>query len=254
MENPATWNEAEKAIAEALDEFYKARHEGLSNVRRIYLKLREKGLIEEPPKSGGPWIRTVDHITYVVRPDTIRKWAWYYTEVLGGKFTNRIDDADPLGKSSMMLWEIDFGSFAIALVAGIDREEKSHVTVFAEKHGDRTVQHIAFRAAWENLDGLKDHLEHFSARFQNQLLARQEGRGFVKQIFLWPVDDLVNPAESSFDELQRRPRSNSPITFDEDVAAKLYQFAQELMCRDERAPMIDWLLMPKDWEPPAIES
>ncbi len=199
------------------------------------------------------WLAAVDHITYVVSPHTIKRWAWYYTEILGGKLTKRIDDVDPKGKSSMMLWEIDFGSFAIALVAGIDRKEKSHITTFWRMHGDRTVQHVAFRPRGEDLDGLNARLEQYGARFQGKLLVRQEGDDLVKQIFLAPADEMVNPAESSFDELQRRPGKDSPITFDENVAENLYHSAQERMTSGTCVPMVDWSLMPKDWEPPEPE-
>ena len=57
----------------------------------------------------------------------------------------RIDDTNPDDKSSMMLWCIDFGEFGIALVAGLDREEKSHVTAYADRHGDHSVQHVAYQ-------------------------------------------------------------------------------------------------------------
>ena len=87
----------------------------------------------------------VDHVTFVVDPGTIRKWAWFYLEVMGGKMILRKDDTNPGEKSSMMLWCIDFGEFGIALVAGIDRQEKSHVTAYAERHGDHSVQHVAFQ-------------------------------------------------------------------------------------------------------------
>lgn len=46
MENPATWNEVEKAIDEAISEHEKAMQEGvcgISIVRRIYNKLIERG-------------------------------------------------------------------------------------------------------------------------------------------------------------------------------------------------------------------
>lgn len=201
-----------------------------------------------------PWLAAVDHITYVVSPHTIRKWAWYYTEVLDGRLTKKIDDADPTGRSSMMLWEIDFGSFAIALVAGIDREEKSHATVFVEKHGDRTIQHVAFRPPDEDLDGLIERLAQFNVRFQGKLLARQEGEDFVKQIFIWPANEAVNPAESSFDEAERRPCKDSPITFGEQTAADLYRAAQALMLSDLRLQILDWSLMPENWEPEEPES
>lgn len=250
MENPATWNEIEKAIAEALNEHEDAMRRGVigvSNVRTVFNKLAERGFIA---KQQGP---TVDHITYVVTLDTIKRWAWYYLEVLkswGGKLTKKIDDADPTGKSSMMLWEIDFGNFAIALVAGIDREEKSHATVFRETHAERMVQHIQFRPPNEDLDALIADLEKYGATFQSRLLVRQEGNDLVKQVFLSPTDETVNPAESGFDELGRRASKDSPITFDENVAANLYRAAQELMNRDIRAPMLDWSLMPDDWKPP----
>ena len=56
----------------------------------------------------------VDHVTFVVDPKTIRKWAWFYIEVMGGKMILRKDDTNPGEKSSMMLWCIDFGEFGIA--------------------------------------------------------------------------------------------------------------------------------------------
>lgn len=91
------------------------------------------------------WLQKVDHVTYVVRPDTIRKWAWLYIEKFGGKMVLRVDDTNPKSKSSMMLWCVDFGEFGIALVAGIDREEKSHVTAYVERHGDHRSSTSPFR-------------------------------------------------------------------------------------------------------------
>ena len=90
-------------------------------------------------------LQKIDHVTYVVRPDTIRKWAWFYIDKLGGKLILRVDDTNPKEPSSMMLWCIDFGEFGVALVAGIDRQEKSHVTAYAEHHGDHSVQHVAYQ-------------------------------------------------------------------------------------------------------------
>jgi hypothetical protein len=50
MENPATWGPVERAISEALRDADEARSKrliGLSTVRRIADKLRERGLIDE---------------------------------------------------------------------------------------------------------------------------------------------------------------------------------------------------------------
>ena len=30
------------------------------------------------------WLMNVDHVTYVVTPQTIKKWAWWYLQVMGG--------------------------------------------------------------------------------------------------------------------------------------------------------------------------
>ena len=92
------------------------------------------------------WLQKVDHVTYVVRPDTIRKWAWLYIEKFGGKMVLRVDDTNPRKPIQRDGCDaVDFGEFGIALVAGIDREEKSHVTAYAERHGDHSVQHVAFQ-------------------------------------------------------------------------------------------------------------
>ncbi|MFY9457390.1 MAG: VOC family protein [Candidatus Spechtbacterales bacterium] len=201
-----------------------------------------------------PWLEAVDHISYVVSPESIRKWAWFYIDVLGGKLTKRIDDANPNGKSSMMLWEIDFGKFAIALVAGIDREEISHVSAFNAIMGDRAVQHIAFRAKDENLEKFIAHLAKYGMRFQGEMLTRPEGSGTVMQIFGAPVNDEVNSADSGFDEFQARPAPDAPITFSAKTAAELYETAQALMKSGEVKPMLDWSRMPQDWEPPEVAS
>lgn len=49
MENPATWNEVQKAIAEAIEEHAKDIQEGVcgtSEVSKIYIKLRERGFLK----------------------------------------------------------------------------------------------------------------------------------------------------------------------------------------------------------------
>jgi len=49
MENPATWNEVQKAIAEAIEEHAKDIQSGvcgLSEVTQIYMKLCERGFLK----------------------------------------------------------------------------------------------------------------------------------------------------------------------------------------------------------------
>jgi len=90
-------------------------------------------------------LRKVDHITYACEHGTIEKWAWFHIEVEGGTLINRIDDVRPEDPdSSMKIWCIDYGDFGVALVEGIDRRKKSHVTRFVERHGDHSCQHVAY--------------------------------------------------------------------------------------------------------------
>lgn len=54
MENPASWNEVEQAIHEAIAKYDVGVREGkvgFSMVRLIYLKLWEKGLLQEKHSS-----------------------------------------------------------------------------------------------------------------------------------------------------------------------------------------------------------
>ena len=71
------------------------------------------------------FLKKIDHISYAVESGNIEKWAWFHVVVEGGTLIKRIDDVAPNGKSSMKIWCIDYGEFGIALIEGIDREEKA---------------------------------------------------------------------------------------------------------------------------------
>ena len=198
------------------------------------------------------WLQKIDHVTYVVRPDTIRKWAWLYLEKLGGRMTLRVDDTNPGENSSMMLWCIDFGEFGIALVAGIDRQEKSHVTAYAERHGDHSVQHVAFQvpdlAAFQ-----KNMVDQAGLRLLGPILQRDDGFGWVRQVFAKGYNDAANPAEVGFPEFVERPLRKGEafpeVSFSANAGTGLYQQAQEAMDSDQREAMIDFSGMPVGWEP-----
>jgi len=178
----------------------------------------------------------VDHVTFVVEPESIRKWAWFYLEVMGGKMILRKDDTNPGEKSSMMLWCIDFGEFGIALAAGIDREEKSHVTAFLEKHGDHAVQHVAFLV--EDLSGFRTQVMEFG----------------VNLLFARGYHDDTNPAEVGFPEFVERPLHKGAafpeVSFSAEAGTNLYRQAQDAMDKNERQPLMDFSKMPPNWEPP----
>jgi len=199
-----------------------------------------------------PWLQRIDHLTFVVRPHTIRKWAWLYIEVFGGKLVLRVDDTNPGQSSSMMLWCIDFGSFGIALVAGLDGAEKSHVSAFADRHGDHSIQHVAFQVP---------NLEHFQQAMIEkvglQILGppheRHDGFGYVRQVFAKGYTGELNPAETGFPEFVERPeRRHEPfpeVSFSARVGMSLYKQAQTAMMNDDRSEVFDFSKMPAEWDP-----
>ncbi len=205
------------------------------------------------------WLQKVDHVTYVVRPDTIRKWAWFYIEKLGGTLTLRVDDTNPRERSSMMLWCIDFGEFGIALVAGIDRQEKSHVTVYAERHGDHSVQHVAFQVP--DLAKFRDAMvKNAGLHLLGDILQRDDGFGPIRQVFAKGYTAEANPAEVGFPEFVERPRKKGEpfpeVSFSAEAGTGLYHQAQDAMDHDaesRREAMIDFAKMPANWEPPIVK-
>jgi hypothetical protein len=199
------------------------------------------------------WLRKIDHVTYVVRPDTIRQWAWLYIDKFGGKLTLRVDDTNPGEPSSMMLWCIDFGEFGIALVAGIDRAEKSHVTAYAEAHGDHSVQHVAFQV--DDLARFRDAMaDQLKLSFAGPILQRHDGFGWVRQVFARNYNTDSNPSEVGFPEFVERPARKDAdfpeVSFSAEAGTGLYKQAQDAMDSDERIPLVDFSRMPQGWEPP----
>ena len=201
------------------------------------------------------WLKRVDHIAYACAKGMIEKWAWYHIEVEGGKLVARIDDTAPDNpESSMKLWCVDFGGFGIALVEGIDRKKKSQVTAFVEKHGDHSCQHVAFDTG--NLEGFIKHLQGYDVYPRGEVFTRSDGFGILKQVFCKGYDKL-DPAEMSFPEYVERPKKNedfsdAKITFSQAAGKTFYQQIEDAREKDDRSTFIDFSIMPKDWQPPAV--
>jgi SAM-dependent methyltransferase len=203
-------------------------------------------------------LKRIDHVTCVVRPDTIERWAWFYIDVLGGVLTLRTDDTNPSGDSSMMVWTIDFEEFGVALIAGVDREEVSHVTAFAEKHGDHSFQHVAFQVS--NLDAFRERLSSHGVDVLGDTLAREDGAGrVVKQVFGNPFHGDENSSLVGFYEFVERPSGEErdagaaeppPITFSTNAGKLLYEQAQSQMLADRRERMTRFSKMPPGWTVP----
>jgi hypothetical protein len=98
------------------------------------------------------WLKGVPAVTYAVREETIRRWAWLWIEGLGGELTAREDYA-----SGLMHWRISLGTFDTVLIAGIDKRGKSPVKEFTDAFGDHSVFFIDY--ALDNLTQFQEYLD-----------------------------------------------------------------------------------------------
>ena len=197
------------------------------------------------------FLRKVDHITYACARGTIEKWAWFHTEVEGGRLIERIDDVRPHdAESSMKLWCIDFGEFGIALVEGIDRRKKSQVTKFVERHGDHSCQHVAFDC--HDLERFRQHLLELGGHPRGRVLVRHDGFGLLKQMFAKGYAE-GDAAEATFPEYVERPREGAEevhITFSETAGRGFYEQIEDAIESGDEEPLIDFSRMPKNWSAP----
>ncbi len=195
------------------------------------------------------WLKKVDHLTFATK--NIKKLAWIFIEILGGKLVERWDDVYPKNsKSSMKLWCIDFKNFGIALVEGIDRQEKSQVTLFVERHGDNFIQHPAF--AVDDLEKFLEHAEKRGLKLRGSVLIRNDGFGLVKQVFAKGFQEMADPAEASFPEFVERPKKGKKkgtITFSQKFGENLYAQIESASKNKDTEDLFDFSLMSKDWEP-----
>ena len=149
------------------------------------------------------YIKKVDHITYACAAGTIEKWAWFHIEVEGGTLINRIDDVRPGDPdSSMKIWCIDYGDFGVALIEGIDREKKSQVTKFVDRHGDHACQHVAYDTY--DLKKFQSHMRELGGSARGGTLVRNDGFGVLKQMFARGYSE-GDAAEATFPEYVQRP-------------------------------------------------
>ena len=201
------------------------------------------------------WLTNIDHVAYACAQGTIEKWAWFHIEIEGGKLITRIDDVDPNNPdSSMKIWCIGYGSFGIALIEGIDRKKKSQVTLFAEMHGDHSIQHVAYDTT--NLDGFREHLQQHGFNMLGEQIVKKDAFGLLKQMFCRGYSSDLCPAENSFAEYVQRPRSVADeleITFSQNAGKGFYRQIEEAMTSDRQTTFTDFSAMPEHWQVPEVE-
>lgn len=197
-------------------------------------------------------MKKVDHITYACAQGTIEKWAWFHIEVEGGTLINRIDDVRPGDPdSSMKIWCVDFGEFGVALIEGIDRAKLSQVSKFTNKHGDHSVQHVAFDTY--DLDAFVSRMKEMGGTPRGEVLVRNDGFGTLKQMFARGYAE-GDAGEASFPEYCQRPESGDEdvaITFAEETGKGFYDQVEDAIEGDDHAPFFDFAKMPADWVVPA---
>ena len=201
-------------------------------------------------------LKSIDHVTYACEAGSIERWAWFHIEVEGGTLIKRIDDVNPDGKSSMKIWCIDYGNFGIALIEGIDREEKSQVTAFVDKHGDHSCQHVAYDCY--DLDAFIEHMKSLGGHPRGDVIIQDDGFGILKQMFAKGFAS-GHAGEATFPEYCERPRNASEardmeITFSELAGEGFYAQVQKAIEENDTTPFFDFSKMPADWEVPPVQE
>lgn len=197
-------------------------------------------------------LKRVDHITYACAAGTIEQWAWFHIEVEGGTLINRIDDVRPDdANDSMKIWCIDYGEFGVALIEGIDRAKKSQVTAFVDRHGDHSVQHVAYDT--HDLEKFQAHMKKMGGTPRGETLVRNDGFGVLKQMFARGYEE-GSADESTFPEYVQRPNNMTAdevaITFAEETGKGFYDQVADAVDDGDTAPFFDFSKMPQDWEVP----
>ena len=180
----------------------------------------------------------VDHITYAVWD--IAKWRAVYMDCFGFREMHYTSDACPNGTSSMRLCGLESGDSRIALVSPINRASISHVALFLDKHGDHSVQHIAYRI--KNLEAFVQEMTDKQFKFVGGIKIRTDLFGPIKQIFAKRFDSSLSPATGSFYEFVERPeKTDGDLSdfFSGAVAGELYDDVEKEILADDGEPFID---------------
>jgi len=200
-------------------------------------------------------LKKVDHVAYACEQGSIEKWAWFHIEVEGGTLINRIDDVRPDDPdSSMKIWCIDYGEFGVALIEGIDRNMKSQVTKFVERHGDHSCQHVAYDT--HDLAAFQERMTALGGSPRGKTLVRDDGFGTLRQMFARGYAE-GDAAEASFPEYVERPDVTADtdvgdvaITFAEETGKGFYDQIENAVADHDEAPFFDFSHMPADWHVP----
>lgn len=176
-----------------------------------------------------------DHITYAVWD--IKSWRAVYIDCFGFYEIHHTADASPHGTSSMELYGLELGASRIALVSPISRSSISHVEHFLRKHGDHSIQHVAYEI--RNLEAFVREMKDKGFHFLEEIKYRTDPFGPIKQIFAKRFDPLLTAAEGAFYEFVERPKRAKLSLLDffsSTVAEELYEDVERDIVNDDREP------------------
>ena len=135
-------------------------------------------------------------------------------------------------------------------IEGIDRAGKSQVTTFVERHGDHSVQHVAYETP--DLEKFMEHFEQQHCRLRGESLVREDSHGLVKQVFCKGYE-AMDTGEMSFPEYIERPdnaNSTEPrVTFSQRSGKDFYQQVEDAQMQGDQQPLVDFSLVPANWSP-----
>lgn len=191
-----------------------------------------------------------DHITYVVRD--IESWRAVYVDCFGFHEIHHTPDASPHGTSSMELYGFELGASRIALVSPISRSSISHVEHFLRKHGDHSVQHVAYEIG--NLELFVLEMKNKGFHFLGEIKYRTDLFGPIKQIFAKRFDPLLTVAQGTFYEFVERPkRAKLGLLdfFSSTTAEELYEDVERDIANDDRE---SFKILGKDIMPDTISE
>ena len=119
----------------------------------------------------------------------------------------------------------------------INRISLSHVEHFLRKHGDHSIQHIAYRI--RNLEAFVSEMRDRDFHFLKDIKYRTDLFGPIKQIFAKRFDPLLTAAEGTFYEFVERPKQvklSLSDFFSSTVAEELYDDVENEIANDDGEP------------------
>lgn len=167
----------------------------------------------------------------------IESWRRVYVDYFGFQEIHHTADASPDGTSSMELYGLQSAHSRIALVSPINGASISHVEHFLRKHGDHSVQHVAY--AIQNLEAFVWEMKHKGFHFLGDIKYRIDSFGPIKQIFAKRFDSSLTPVEGPFYEFVERPmqaEAGSADFFSSAVAGELYGDVERDAADDDGKP------------------